>query len=165
MTNECAPRNLAKMTNLFQVAPDVAPEKTRNQAKDICRPYPILQMQLSFFPDSISLVLFQLVCRPCSNQLKAGPDQPLKEHIHHTMNSEHGPWKPLEGPALLLSTVHSLRISTSFNPTSSFFCYQIHKKSTVAGHRENFMGNQYGSWVKWNLKSWQLNSGGWLLCI
>jgi hypothetical protein len=71
MTNECAPRNLAKMTNLFQVAPDVAPEKTRNQAKDICRPYPIFHMQLSFFPDSISLVLFQLVCRPCSNQLKA----------------------------------------------------------------------------------------------
>jgi hypothetical protein len=79
-------RNLAKMTSFFQVAPDVAPGKTRNQGKDFCRPYPILHMQLSFLPDSISLVLLQLVCRTCSNDLKAGLEQPLTEHIRQIMN-------------------------------------------------------------------------------
>lgn len=142
-----------------QNAPDVAPEKTRNQAKDFCRPYPILHMQLSFLPDSISLVLFQLVCRPCSNQLKAGPEQPLTEHIHHLMNiwarSMETSWRP--STAYICCT--SLRISTSYNPFSFFVTKYIRKVQLLATEKAFWV--RHRSWAKWNLKIWQFNSGGW----
>lgn len=71
-------------------------------SKTFLQTYPTLHVQLTTLPDPINnismilllvgILLFQLTSRPCSNQLKAGPNQPL---THSTY--EYIPWEPLDG--------------------------------------------------------------------